>query len=207
MAYSDFTLPRLHREFHLEIVEEADLFGEIQAVEVDPVLRGLLKVQVPLAEGLSTEKARSELIVAPVLMDVLRRMGGQLGFFSGVEFDVDESRGLKGYCDYLFTRSPSVFMVLAPVLAIVEAKNENMKAGLGQCVAEMVAARVFNDREGEGPSVIYGAVTMGTHWRFLRLDGESVSLDRRGYEIGEIGAILAILLHCVGGGPRDAKVA
>ena len=199
MAYSDFTLPRLHREFDLEIVEEPDLFSEVGAVEVDPVLRGLLEVQVPLAAGLSTEKARSELIVAPVLMDVLRRMRGRLGFFSGVEFDVDESRGLKGYCDYLLTKSPSVFIVLAPVLAIVEAKNENMKAGLGQCVAEMVAAQVFNEREGEGPAVIYGAVTTGTNWRFAKLEGKIVSLDRREYHIDEIGMILAILLACVGG--------
>lgn len=199
MAYSDFTLPRVHREFDLEIAEEQDLFGDIPAVEVGPPLSELLVEQAPLAAGLSTEKARSELIVAPVLMELRRRMGGRLGFFSGVEFDVDESRGLKGYCDYLLTQTPSIFIVLAPVLAVVEAKNENMKAGLGQCVAEMVASRIFNEREGGGPSVIYGAVTMGTHWRFLRLEGNAVTLDRREYAIAEIGAILAILLHCVGG--------
>ena len=202
MAYGSFTLQQVHREFDIEIIEEADLFGEIQAVEVDPILRGQLELQVPLATGLSTEKARAELIVAPVLMDIFRRIGGRIGFFFGVEFDVDDARGLEGYCDYLFTRSPSVLLVTAPVLAVVEAKNENMEAGLGQCVAVLVAARIFNERDGKGPSLIFGAVTMGTHWRFLCLDGNTATLDRREYQIAETGMILAILLHCVGGGLR-----
>jgi transketolase C-terminal domain/subunit len=54
---------------------------------------------------------------------------------------------------------------------IVEAKNENIKGGLGQCVAEMVAAQIFNEREANAIDTIYGAVTTGEIWKFLKLGG------------------------------------
>ena len=34
----------------------------------------------------------------------------------------------------------------APVVVVVEAKNENMKQGIIQCIAEMVAAQQFNQQ-------------------------------------------------------------
>ncbi len=87
----------------------------------------------------------------------------------------------------------------APVVTVVEAKNDNIKSGLGQCVAEMVAARLFNERTGEGPATIHGVVTTGSNWRFLKLDGGTVFVDRPEYYLDHVEKILAILLHCVGG--------
>ena len=202
MAYSNFTLPQVQKEFALVVEEKDDLFAGIDEVEVGPALGALLEEYVPLAAGLSTEKARSELIVAPILLELRRRMGRTIGFFSGIMFDVDLSLGLNGYCDYLLTRSPALLILTAPILAVVEAKNENILAGLGQCAAEMVAARIFNEREGERITTIFGVVTTGTNWRFLRLEGRVISLDLHEYPIDQIAKILGILLHCVGGSPR-----
>jgi hypothetical protein len=82
-----------------------------------------------------------------------------------------------------------------------------MKAGLGQCAAEMVAARIFNEREGEGPTIIHGAVTTGTNWRFLKLESNDLLVDRQEYTLEPVGRILAILLHCVGVDPAAAGAA
>jgi hypothetical protein len=85
------------------------------------------------------------------------------------------------------------------VVMIVEAKNENIKGGLGQCVAEMIAAHMFNAREGSGIDTIYGAVTSGEIWKFLTLGGSVVSIDLSDYYIvRDVHNIMGILCQAVG---------
>jgi hypothetical protein len=145
---------------------------------------------------MNTEKARSEMIIAPILMEVVHLAKGPVSLFSGISFDVDKDQGLNGACDFLVTRSPERFFVSHPVIAIVEAKKEDIAGGIGQCVAAMVAARIFNEREGN-PSQVYGAVTTGSIWRFLKLDGTQVFIDRPEYYLDQVGKIMGILLSFV----------
>jgi hypothetical protein len=82
---------------------------------------------------------------------------------------------------------------------IVEAKNENIKGGLGQCVAEMIAAQLFNEREGNAIDTIYGAVTTGEIWKFLKLVGAVASIDLSDYYIvRDVPKILGILWQGIG---------
>ncbi|MCC3452829.1 MULTISPECIES: hypothetical protein [unclassified Microcoleus] len=81
----------------------------------------------------------------------------------------------------------------APAILIVEAKKENINAGLGQYVAEMYAAQLFNEREGNQVSKIYGVVTTGEIWKFLILEGQSVKIDLLEYFLNEVDKILGIL--------------
>src|SRR5262245_21289393 len=41
--------------------------------------------------------------------------------------------------------------------------------GLGQCIAAMLAARLFNALEDQPISTVYGAVTSGNVWKLLQL--------------------------------------
>jgi hypothetical protein len=138
---------------------------------------------------------------------VRRLTGRQIGFFSGIEFNVAPEQGLNGYCDYILSRSPLQLVLTAPIMTIVEAKNEDMKQAMGQCGAEMVAARLFNERASQEPTTIYGAVTTGTNWRFLKLEGTTLYLDRFEYFLEPVGRILSILLRCVGHDPALAGAA
>src|SRR5207302_1481012 len=142
----------------------------------------------------STEKARSELIIAPVLLEVRRQVHRRVSLFSGVEFTVDQSRGLNGVCDYLFSLSPEQLTIEVPVVAVVEAKNDNLKSGLGPCMAEMFAVRLFNQRKERDLLHIFGVVTTGSLWKFMRLEGAVVSLDLREYPISELGRVVGILV-------------
>jgi hypothetical protein len=207
MAYNDFSLDRVCRDFSLSVDDTVDLFGRVREVPVSPVLRSNLDLYVPLAIDIGNEKARSELIIAPILLEVWRMTGQRIGFFTGVEFEVARERGLTGYCDFILSRSRLQVILRAPFMTIVKAKHENIKAGLGQCAAEMVAARIFNEREGEGPVTIHGAVTTGTNWRFLTLESNNLLVDRQEYALEPVGRILAILLHCVGVDPTAAGAA
>jgi len=194
MAYRDFKIESLVKQFSLEIQEIPHYFGNTPAVEPGELLTLTLERSLNLAVSINTEKARSELIIAPVLLEVKQRLQDQVSLFSGVDFTVESDRGLNGVCDFLLSRSPEQLFVKAPVVTVVEAKNENLKSGFGQCMAEMVAAQVFNGREETGVEVIYGVVTIGTLWRFMRLEGREVVLDRTEYFIKDLSQILGILI-------------
>jgi len=136
------------------------------------------------------------MIITPILIELRKQAG--LNLFSGVEFEVESKQGLTGYCDFILSHSPEKLFVAAPVIMLV-AKNENLKGGLGQCIAEMVAAQIFNEREGNEISTIYGAVTIGTIWQFLKLTDKGVEIDLTEYYLTEIEQILGILVNAVKG--------
>jgi hypothetical protein len=200
MAYSDFTsLIKVKKAFDLIIAEKSGIFAEVPAIKSSEFLTETLRYNVPLALASNSEKARSELIIMPVLLEVRRQSNSRFSLFSGVDFTVDESKGLNGYCDYIFSSAQEQLFIAAPAMMLVEAKNENLKGGLGQCIAEMVAAQIFNEREGNLAPAIYGAVTSGTNWMFLRLAGQTVEIDLNEYYLVQIDQILGILASGVTG--------
>jgi hypothetical protein len=193
MPYSDFTIAELKQRFQLEIDEAGDLFGDVAEVDLPVSLSGTLARYLPLAVNVNTEKARTELMIAPVLVEFKLLHRDRISLFSGVEFTVDEKDGLKGRCDYILARSPEQLALDAPVCVLVEAKNENIVGGIPQCLAEMVAAQRFNQRAGKPLESIYGIVTTGVLWRFLKLEGVKARVDSVEYPIQSPRKIFGIL--------------
>ncbi|MGI4787255.1 MAG: hypothetical protein ACRYFS_00245 [Janthinobacterium lividum] len=197
MAYNNFTLDGLIQQFGLQIVSKADVFARAAAVDPSRLLVETLTDFMPLALQISTEKSRSEFIIAPVLADTWRQFKGEISLFSGVDFTVDAEAGLSGVCDYLFSLTPLQLVVQAPVVAVVEAKNDNIKTGMGQCMAEMLAAQRFNERRGLPLPVVYGVVTSGSAWKFMSLREATVTVDETEYHIEQLATILGILAFMV----------
>ncbi|MFN8492354.1 MAG: hypothetical protein U0350_32435 [Caldilineaceae bacterium] len=197
MAYSDFNLVTLIKQFQLTIHEDQDLFSAVEAYAVDPYFLTRLAENVQMALAISTEKARSEFIIAPILAELRHLTNQRIGLFSGVDFTVAPEQGLAGVCDFIISHSPEQLLVRAPVIMLVEAKNEDMKRGYAQCIAEMIAAQTFNQREGIEIAPIYGVVTTGNNWRFLQLIEDIVQIDRREYYIERPEKIIGILWHLV----------
>jgi hypothetical protein len=193
MPYSDFSLEKVKRNFELTTLEIVDLFGDIPELECSTMLTEILRYNVPLAVASNSKKARSEMIISPILIDLRRLSRERINLFSGIELDVDSARGLNGICDFIISDSPEILFVSAPVITLVEAKTENITAGLGQCVAEMLAARIFNERAGNEVSTIYGVVTTGSIWKFMKLDGSIISIDLTEYYLKDVNKILGIL--------------
>jgi hypothetical protein len=194
MPYSKFTLSRAVEDFELTVREEANLFVDIKPVVPTSLLREILVENVPWAIAVGSEKARSEGIINPVLLEVKRQLGGQVGVFSGEEFNVDVAADLNGFCDFLVSRSSEQLYIKAPVLMLVEAKKEDLKPALGQCLAEMVAAQRFNTSKGQTVETIYGVVTSGTVWRFLQLTEQVVSIDLTDYPLLPVDNVLGVLV-------------
>ena len=197
MAYSNFTLEVVRREFQLEIVESAGIFSEVSTVVPQDHFMAELEEKVELAISSGTEKARSELIVTDVLFQLREHFNRRISFFSGIEFSVDTEQGLTGICDFLVSLSPILSFLEAPVIILVEAKRENLTTGFGQCAAEMIAAQRFNKEKGNDIPHIYGATTSGTEWRFLKLEGVRLHIDRAVYPIAQCDKILGILSSMV----------
>ncbi len=195
MAYSDFTLKKVKADFQLNTIEALSLFDEVEDAAISPYLAATLARNVPLALSINTEKARSELIIINILVEVKEMMRENISLFSGIDFTVDRELGLNGYCDYILSQSAEQLYLDAPVLTVVEAKNEDIISGLGQCIAEMYAARLYNEREKRQLPCIYGAVTTGDEWKFIKLMNNSVYIDKPHYHISGIGKIMGILLH------------
>ena len=197
MAYSHFTLSDIKSKFHVEVALATDVFATVLPQDLSPFLTETLQENVPLALAISTEKARSECIVAPILIELRKLQRHQISIFSGVDFTVVPEEGLSGVCDFLVSRSPQQLLIEAPIIVVVEAKNDNLKAGLPQCMATMIAAKLFNEREHNAVHWVYGAVTTGSAWNFLKLAEHTICVDAHEYSIENPGKILGILWHMV----------
>ena len=197
MAYNRFTLSKTQEAFQLQTDETKDLFSSVAAVETSDLLDRTLARNVTLALAINTEKSRSEMITAPILIEFRDLASPPISLFSGRPFNVDKEKGLTGVCDFLISRSPEQLFIKSPVIVVAEAKNENIIRGIGQCVAEMVAAKLFNEQGENGISTIYGVVTTGNVWKFLKLEDQIVYVDIEEYYLGDVDKIVGILLSMI----------
>jgi len=197
MPYSHFSIESIQTDLGVRVQDRSDLFATVAAVPYSDFLAQSIKEYSPLAIAIGTEKSRSEFIIAPILFELKKQLVDQISLFSGKEFNVEPTKGLSGFCDFLISRSPEQLFIKSPVITIVEAKNDNILSGIGQCIAEMVAAQIFNERHQNSISVIYGVVTTGSIWKFLRLEGSVAQVDLDEYYLNDIGKLLGILRYCV----------
>jgi hypothetical protein len=194
MAYTDFTLNNVVRDLGL-IAQVADLFPNSPTREMPSSLKELL--QKGLRQPLISEKSRSEFIVVPILLATQDLASRGIAIYSGQRLDVDSEKGLTGECDFILAASPPLPSLNTPILTVVEAKKHDIENAIGQCIAQMVGARMFNEQTGKDYAQMYGCVTNGENWHFLRLEGAVVVIDQSRYYIDNVNAILGILLEIV----------
>ena len=194
MAFTDFTLDSVETDLGVA-PRPGSVFPPLTDADAPAWLVPQLARGMELA--LVSEKARSEFIVAPILLAVRELSGGRVAILSGQRLDVDPARRLSGECDFLLALADPLPRLRAPLLAVLEAKRNDIEGGLGQCAAQMVAAQVFNERAGRTGQPVYGCVTTGEDWQFLRLDGTTLLIDPSRKYINQVGAVLAALLAAV----------
>ena len=193
MSYSQFRLEEIETVLGITFAKTVGLFANIPEVEYSDLLKEILRYNIPLALEINSEKARSEMIISPILIEIKKQLSEQISLFSGKEFNVDTEKRLNGVCDFLISLSPEQLFIKSPVFALVEAKNDNLQSGLGQCMAELVAAQLFNNRQNNRIKTIYGAVTTGTNWKFMKLEGQVIEIDLDEYFLNNVGKLIGIL--------------
>lgn len=198
MAYSNFTLTKAIADFGLTVETGSELFAHVAAVAPGETTRRAIEENAQLALLIGNEKARSELIVAPLLAELWRRAERRISVYSGVELTVDPEAGLNGVCDFLIGRAPQLPSVSPPLFVVVEAKKDDLQAAYGQCAAEMVAAARLNKKSNTDVETVFGCVTTGTNWRFLKLTGARLDIDLTEYQLTQMDRIFGVLCHLVG---------
>ena len=200
MAFGDFAFPQVLGDLSLTLTE-ADLSSSAPPATLRESFAATIADGAAVALAINTGKAKSEFIITPILLELRRLLGGAIGLFSGVELNVDSTRGLNGTCDFILAGESRQSILGAPLVTIVAATNDNLRGGLGQCIAAMQAASLFNERAGRPIPQVFGVVTTGGAWKFLRLEGAAVTLDIREYYIDDVGKILGSLRTLVASDP------
>jgi hypothetical protein len=178
-------------------VREGNVFDKATIAPIEPSDSLVKTLDKNRMKKLRSEKAKCEYLITPILSEIEERNSPDLAVFSGYNFDVDKARGLKGFCDYVLSFEAQALNIEAPVFSVVEAKNENLYAGVPQCVAELYAASIFNTRKNKHLPVIYGASTFGLQWKFIRFSDMEAIVDYEIYYINELPKLLGVLQHIV----------
>lgn len=194
-SYSKFKIEDLEA-LNIKVRQTSFLSSSITPVAPSPYL--VTTIAKNLKKPMSSEKAKSEYLISPILSEIQERNMAFTQLFSGYTFDVDKAKGLKGLCDYILTFSlDTPIVITSPVFSIVEAKNDNLSNGIPQCIAELYAASLFNQRHGRHLPTLYGATTFGLQWQFIRYTEGFAEVDATVYYINQLPQILGILQHIV----------
>jgi hypothetical protein len=192
MAYSSFSLDDIAKTFDIWLNRKA-LFQTLEPCPTSEALTDALRIVRELPSR--SEKFKSEAIVFPIILELWRRNRTVFTFYSGETLNADEEQGLKGECDFMFAKDTGSYIVSAPVVQVVEVKRGDAESWLGQCAAQMLGAKIYNEKHGTPLETIYGCVTTGDDWLFLRLTGNELFIDTRKYYLGQIGELLAAFQH------------
>jgi hypothetical protein len=197
-------MPKSYSAFNYEDLKMLGL-----KVIADPLFVGVVIPPVPPSDfllkilarnarqNMRSEKAKSEFIISPILTELHEYNQDRFAFYSGYKFSVDLKLGLTGFCDFILSLEPKAVTIEAPVFFVVESKNDNLDSGIAQCIAEMYAAQLFNQKQGRSTPVIYGAVTLGLEWKFIQLTGSVATIDFNVFYLNQLSEILGVLQYIV----------
>ena len=193
MGYSKFKKIRnVVKKFNLEL-QSVQLFSNIAPIEPSSWLKETLSLaDVSL---LTSEKAKSERLISPILVEVFQAFKLKISFFSGEQLNVRPNDDLAGECDFFFSLHPPKPYIDAPIISLAEAKNEDMNWGIAQCAAQMLGAKLFNEQENKLIPFIYGCATDGIEWQFLKLENDTYYVDNKIYT--DLKEILGVWHHVI----------
>lgn len=189
MAYSDFSLETLEEEFGISNKVE-QLFVDLPPLPLSDWLTNTLQMTAELPAR--SEKAKSEMIVFPILAELRQRNHKFFTIYSGDNLNVNDEQGLKGECDFILAKDTASFTLNCPIMSVVEAKKNDTAVGVAQCGAQLIGARQFNEKKGVELPFLYGCVTTGDDWLFMKLEQEVLFIDIKKYYFVEVGEVLAV---------------
>ncbi len=193
MAYIDFTLDIIEEKFGIQN-QIKSLFDNPKPVEPSEWLSASLNNAKDLP--IRSEKARSEMIVAPILLELRNRNDKYFTIYSGDTLNADEKQGLKGECDFILTKSTGSFNINFPIIQIVEAKKNDIEFGIPQCAAQLIGAKIFNKNKGIDLKYVYGCVTTGKEWQFMCLN-DDLYIDDKTYNLAQLTELLGVFQEII----------
>lgn len=196
MAYNKFSEQGIRKQLNIGISYDSSIFNHSVPITPRPTTEMLL--QPTDHYPLKSEIARREWYIVNVFREILHIIDYQITIYSAERFDIAPELGLNGEADYLITHGKPSSPLRPPIIAVAEAKPDYIPSGLGQCIAEMYAAKIYNERAGITDKVIYGIITTGLVWSFLRLTDKLVEMDPTEYTLPQLNRILGVIVYMTG---------
>lgn len=193
-TFSEFTFQQVLETFELES-QEQDLFATVAPLVLDDWLNKAIKIAKK--KRLRNEKERSECLINPILISLEERNDFSFRIFSGEYITINKEKGLKGEFDFAFVNNPKATELIAPIFTLVEAKQGDITKHWGQIAAQMVGAREENTSRNESIQSIFGCITSGELWRFMKLEDNCIYIDEKTYFLNELEKILGIFQYIV----------
>jgi hypothetical protein len=194
MAYSDFTLERIQNDFGITS-KITSLFQNNNPMSISHALKDDFELVERIPKR--SEKAKSELIIVPILLELIRNNKGFLTFHSGEQLNVDKKKGLVGECDFILTKDNQSYIINLPILSVLEAKKDDLELGVAQCAAQLIGARIYNEKAGIALPILYGCVTNSREWQFIRLKDSLIEVHDKVYYLSEIEAIIGVFQQII----------
>jgi hypothetical protein len=194
MIYSEFSLEQVQETFQLNI-QRASLFESVTPIPVSPFLEETLRRGFKLY--LANEKIRSEAIILPILLELKSLNNDHFGIYSGLQLNADEEKGLKGTCDFVLSQEPYTDLVSYPLFTLIEAKYNVIEGALGQCAAQMLGCQLLNEKKNKPLKAIFGCVTTGELWQFLKLENTNLYIETKRIHIDQLPTILGYLQQII----------
>ena len=195
MAYRDFKIEDLEQKFGIVEIG-TKIFDPKKVKRVEPSAKLLMDLEDAAIITLSTEKAVSERLVAPILAEIGKR-NDFIQIFSGEIIVGDKKQGLNGEIDFVIARRPWTLKPKNPLFCVTESKLGLVDNGVGQATAQMLGVRFFNQKRGYQDVPIHGVVTDGKSWRFLKLENNDLLIDRTDYSTSDLSLVLGVLQEIV----------
>jgi len=190
MSYSKFTYKKIRQELLIQ-EEYAILFETVEPIIPQSWLLALLDKVKRIA--LFSEKSRSEGIVFPILLHLEEQNNFSFSLYSGAVINGDDTKGLNGECDFILSSGKQSLAIDTPLFCMIEAEDNDIEKNIPQCIAQMEGARLYNQNEGKNLTTIYGCVTTGTEWQFLKLEYQVCFIDEKRYYINDLPSLLGVL--------------
>lgn len=189
-SFSQISRIELLNDFGVSIIQGRFL-PPVESVIIPSWLQHVIESRRGSLATMRTEKSISEALIAPILMAVEDEYKDTIRVFSGEPLITEE---LSGVCDFLITKDPSAFDPQGGYFVLVEAKKQDLLSGIPQCVAEMYAAQILNGNT----DTVYGCVSIGVEWIFIKLEDKIATTDPTIFTITEVDKILGVFGWIVG---------
>lgn len=196
MAYSNFTKGELTKKFGVKI-KDASFLNDKQIKSIEPSSWLIETLKRGDRLGFYTEKERSERVVTPILTELHELNNGSFKIHSGQLMNVDDKLGLNGECDFLLSYGDVNSILETPIFSITEAKKQDTDAGTIQCSAQLIGAKIFNEKDGYDSPLLFGCSTTGSEWRFIKYENNTILWDKTSYSSRNLPELLGVLQYII----------
>jgi hypothetical protein len=189
MAFTSFSsLSQVIRKYQIKY--EEGLFPTFEIRKAPEVLQEDITFTLRNVAYDISEPAICENLIYPILKAAWRPFSNELAIWSHQPIAFSEE--LSGIPDYLISRRSELGKIVLdfPLLAVVEAKKDDFKAGWAQCGSEMYAIQQLNQEPNQR---VFGIVSNGETWEFAQLSQHTFMMFTQRYDVQELDVLYSAL--------------